>query len=1235
MKKLKIFGIVILSLVLVLYISVILILPFSLTKLASSNKQNILNTIDSFSKSYGISVNYNDLKIITTPMLSVGAEVNGINIQLSDKKNLFKSDKAVLRLSLPDLIFKTIKISYASFYNPVVNLDIVDGKQYAIINEINKNTLLFDTKNQEDLSVQSDDATPFEFNFKIDKLLLSNYNILINDLKSSHYLSLSGDNLLLKYDGKNLSFITNAALYSDTNKNINADIDLKTYIPLIAYEEKKTNVEQEQAVFINPVELYRQYDLKSNIVAKLLIKNVDESTKIKGHVDITDTTFKIGDMVLPKSYMQLKFDGYKLSIDTNFYIAEKENAKIKGLVDYSKNPSLDMSVKAEKIYLTSILNIAKSFIKSLNIDSPISTISTSGYITANANIKTDYKKISSNGKIQLISGNISDKKTGLNMTGMKSILSLDDNNLNIQDTQATVNGTPFVVSGSISKDSVADIKIYTQNLPLAKLYSTFAPSDIKKNYSVTSGILSLNVDLKGKLEELKPIVKTDITNLVIKDRADGITITNGESQINISTDFKTYQGNISNSNLVISAPSLYVNLRNNKLNVEFNEKDITFKPADIVFNGSSTFTLKGNIKNYTKTPDIDIEGTGTILSSVLKNLAGKDISPYLDAKGSIPTKLLIAGNDKKQNIVFRMYGNQNAYLTPIVFKQTNGKTSAIQIKADISNNKITLRDTGLYTGVTDNIRQEIGGKQLVSVTGAIGLDKNTTLHSIKVSTTTTQPVSICAFDKSYLNADADITITGTLSNPKLIGVVSSSNVSIPQLLTKISKADISLNNTKFGYNLNDLNLNGSSMDIIGLGLLDYKSILTLYDVNIKSDYIDADKVMKVAESMSKVPVFAPTNPIPAKSSSQPSTPVKITSGSINIKKLKSGDIIAENINSKLLLSNDVVYLNSLNASAFDGKLSGDVSSNIVTSAMKVKVSGSGMDADKTVTSCAGMKKTIFGTLSFNADVTLKGATYTEQMKTLKGNADFNIVNGQFGTFGRFETFLKADNLASIAFLSTATGSLINKVSPHNTAEFTKLNGTVSFQNGNMSISNISSSGKNMSLYITGSVNLLNNNANMLVLGRISQDIASLLGPLAQLNPVNILKSSTATFAAVTLNIMKAINQASIPAEISKIPSLSSSQADESTSQFIVKINGNIEKPQSAVKSFKWLSPQTDINEAEKIVNPVTTVKEAVKSIPKTKEEAVNTIKEAGKNAILNFGKQFLAPTETENSQKSE
>ena len=387
-KKLKIFGIVILSLVLVLYISVILILPFSLTKLASSNKQNILNTIDSFSKSYGISVNYNDLKIITTPMLSVGAEVNGINIQLSDKKNLFKSDKTVLRLSLPDLIFKTIKISYASFYNPVVNLDIVDGKQYAIINEINKNTLLFDTKNQEDLSVQSDDATHFEFNFKIDKLLLSNYNILINDLKSSHYLSLSGDNLLLKYDGKNLSFITNAALYSDTNKNINADIDLKTYIPLIAYEEKKTNVEQEQAVFINPVELYRQYDLKSNIVAKLLIKNVDESTKIKGHVDITDTTFKIGDMVLPKSYMQLKFDGYKLSIDTNFYIAEKENAKIKGLVDYSKNPSLDMSVKAEKIYLTSILNIAKSFIKSLNIDSPISTISTSGYITANANIKT-------------------------------------------------------------------------------------------------------------------------------------------------------------------------------------------------------------------------------------------------------------------------------------------------------------------------------------------------------------------------------------------------------------------------------------------------------------------------------------------------------------------------------------------------------------------------------------------------------------------------------------------------------------------------------------------------------------------------------------------------------------------------------------------------------------------------------------------------------------------------------
>ena len=39
----------------------------------------------------------------------------------------------------------------------------------------------------------------------------------------------------------------------------------------------------------------------------------------------------------------------------------------------------------------------------------------------------------------------------------------------------------------------------------------------------------------------------------------------------------------------------------------------------------------------------------------------------------------------------------------------------------------------------------------------------------------------------------------------------------------------------------------------------------------------------------------------------------------------------------------------------------------------------------------------------------------EQMKTLKGFADFNIKDGQLGPFGKFENFLMAENIRENAF----------------------------------------------------------------------------------------------------------------------------------------------------------------------------------------------------------------------------
>ena len=177
----------------------------------------------------------------------------------------------------------------------------------------------------------------------------------------------------------------------------------------------------------------------------------------------------------------------------------------------------------------------------------------------------------------------------------------------------------------------------------------------------------------------------------------------------------------------------------------------------------------------------------------------------------------------------------------------------------------------------------------------------------------------------------------------------------------------------------------------------------------------------------------------------------------------------------------------------------------------------------------------------------------------------------------------------------------------------------------MTISQITSSGKNMSMYITGKMNLVNNQANIDILGRISNEISSLLGPISQLNPTNILKSSDSTWAAITVGILNSINQSTSTVELNKIPQLTPTQDENTTSKFAVKIQGNIQKPQTAVKSFRWLSSEQELSEAKSTISPVQSITETIKSLPKTKEETINTLKEAGKNTLFNIGKELLGP----------
>ena len=252
-----------------------------------------------------------------------------------------------------------------------------------------------------------------------------------------------------------------------------------------------------------------------------------------------------------------------------------------------------------------------------------------------------------------------------------------------------------------------------------------------------------------------------------------------------------------------------------------------------------------------------------------------------------------------------------------------------------------------------------------------------------------------------------------------------------------------------------------------------------------------------------------------------------------------------------------------------------------------------MNAEKAIAGAAGLKNALSGTLGFDANVTLHGATDVEMMKNLKGKVSFEITDGTFGNIGRFENYLFAQNLQSNSIIKAAINSVAALPTVKNTAEFKSVSGNMAFNNGWASLSPIKTSGPSMSSYITGKYNLLNATANVIVLGRISAEVVSLLGPLGDLS-VSKLTSYIPKFGTLTGNLINALTTDPKSENVSAIPLLSS--GNKNYKDFKVVFNGGVES-RSSVKSFKWLS-KCDTSEIEQV-----TVKEQIENTKQAIQEA--------------------------------
>ncbi len=1156
-----------------------------------------------------LDIDFENAEVITTPLFSVGAKINNISVKLPDKTLLFSADSIKTRVALPSIFLLTAKISCFEVENPFVNAEIYNDEEFKIV------LLIEDILNKQKAVTfaqkPKQEEKTFAFNpawirIVVDNVKFKNYRVLVNDLNSGHFLELRGEELKAGYyNGKTAKFKTYAELYSDDKKNITANIDINTFLPPAAegLDEEDDPAERIDFPFINPVTMYRNYDLKADADAKLYIRSYGAGDISSfGHFNVDGLTMKISHIQLPTSYLHAKTFKTNVWLDTNLNVTDKQNIKLLGRFNYGKHPDMDMSIDSGKIYFNDLIILSKALLDSLHIKNELNSYTAAGYIHAVANIKTNFKKLKSNGTIIVNGASLKIRNLGEVISNANINLLLNDNRLDFENSKLFLNGAKVYFEGKIDEKSIADVNIKTEPIPLPALFTAFAPKELRNAYNFKSGNLRVNFSLAGKLKKAVANADFSLSNLDFADKNNTFIIKNEILQGNLKSDAKTFLANVNDKNFSFLLPSTNSKILLPKLGISVNQQDVSIDENTILLNDKSVINYRGAVKDYTKLENIDVTADGLLNTADLVKFIGKEFSPFVDFKGEMPIKIIVSGDKGKQTAYAQILANGTNYITPVNIRELAGQNVALQSVIDFKPNRIKIKKTGFFTR---EISIDKDGEQVEHLKEVLGIDgtiAGDTINLIKINIPSNLNGKIFVFPKSEFMVKGErIFVYGQTSEPRVRGNFIAENISVPELLLSIDNLGLKFKGQKLEFLLNDILANGSDISTSGIVSLIPSPILNVSDVNVNSKLINVDKLMKVSDLAMK---YVPSSSASTSVSSNQATdiPVSLRNSKINLQHIITGKINVYNTLSDISLDKNIFYINNLRTNVFSGKVKGDISMNLLSSLLEIRLKGTGINTEQALADAAGMKDTLSGKADFSTDIALKGATYEEQMKSLKGTVNFSVKDGSFGPFGKLENMILAENIRESEFFKTALGGVINSLATIDTTHFSNLSGDLEFDNGICYIEKLTSQGRILALHIFGSFNLLQNIADMKVRAKMTSIISDLLGPISMVNPVKLLNSA-ASMNVFTAKAFSLFCETVSQEELDTLPPFSNAYVDNAATKFQLVVRGDVAKPLSLVKSFKWLATPIEFQKAEEFVasipDPVegstaTTIDEVIK-----------------------------------------
>lgn len=1105
-----------------------------------------------FHKQTGLTLGIENISVKTSFSPYINLNADHVGIWYPNKEELLKVKSMNIKIKVLPILMKRICIEKISADRPIVAFSIDRNGKSTIDKYLN---IKPDT---------STDFSGFKFGESFPAVSLNRYRVKIFDRRYSKPFLIEGDKLSVGNIAfsKDIKIATKGTLSQNGTTYIKYDTQIETPVKEIPTPLFNSN----------PFGYLKQYTLKANVNAKLKLKDQNGKMKPFGTASINNLSFILDNTLLANNYINVKLEDNKIDIDADIQTGKNNRMKVVGTYNNGNNKNIDLTVKAKDADISTLKDTAETIMNAFNVKQELSKYRASGKINLDFKIKSDFKTLYSQGIAEIVNATISGKAIPYKVTNINSKINFSNNSIKIEPSKMLVNDTPITLQGAIDAKTNVNIIAKGTNLDAKKISELFFPQELKKKLGI-EGIISFDAKVTGTMKEPKTGLFVSFKDFTLI--SEKIIVTKFKSGIfKLTGTFEKPQGDLTLSGATILPKEFNNELSANQLKLEITEKEIIL-PQNTLTLSQAPITVEGIIKDYMETPSFDLTLNGKLKSQTVYSLLKQSgAAKNLEAatKGYIKVDGKFSGKGDTVSAKATFNADSNNYISGIVIRELLNQPSVTTIDATITGKDIAIKDLTISKEVQNGFNDKI-----VSISGNINNIDNPKLDKVRVVIPKAMTFSVSQFKNSEITIKSDLTLNGTPENPTIRGNLDVQNINVPEYKLRSKTNEISFTKDNIRLFVPKLEIGKSKFCVNA----DINPALTgkikIKNFNVESEYLDLDELNKSFEDVQSNPIYAGYN-----------VPLTIPKGTALIKVFKTGAIQADNLTCDISLVNNILKMNNIKGRAYNGSVSGKAEYDFLHTTTLTDVVGTNASVQPLLTSFTGKKDKMTGTTDYKLKMNTVGTKQIQQLRSAKGYVEFTARRGTMGPLGQFEHFLYAQNLISQSIMKMTTLSVIKAVRPQNTGNYTVAKGKIEINKGNLNLKLLTVEGQNMSLYMTGKINVLNDLADLKIYGRISQQVENVLGDLTNPIPKTIMSTSSETsignlfYDEYNTKLPKALTDA--------IPNLNPSTG-LSSRMFTVTIQGSPDSIK-AVKSFKWVIGTTSAPTPNKrpqtpVQNPIT------------------------------------------------